>query len=157
MNHPVDPIGEADLQAYVDDQLPVARRIDVEAHLSRHPEQATRVMADLRTRDELRLALAAMPRIASIATSDAARRLERGLSRDHLFTRLRKVAAVAVIRNPFAGRYVEDLSDLIDIGAELGDLLGRRCVEALGIEPGAVESYGKAAMVGEDGELEHAA
>lgn len=68
-----------------------------------------------------------------------------------------KVAAVAVIRNPFAGRYVEDLSDLIDIGAELGDLLGRRCVDALGIEPSAVESYGKAAMVGEDGELEHAA
>ncbi|MBB1251079.1 amino acid synthesis family protein [Rhizobium sp. G21] len=69
----------------------------------------------------------------------------------------RKVAAVAVIRNPFAGRYVSDLTDLIDIGAELGDLLGRRCVDALSIEPGAVESYGKAAMVGEDGELEHAA
>jgi hypothetical protein len=69
----------------------------------------------------------------------------------------RKVAAVAVIHNPFAGRYVEDLTDLIDIGAELGDLLGRRCVDALGIEPSAVESYGKAAMVGEDGELEHAA
>jgi hypothetical protein len=69
----------------------------------------------------------------------------------------RKAAAVAVIRNPFAGRYVEDLTDLIDIGAELGDLLGRRCVDALGVEPGAVESYGKAAMVGEDGELEHAA
>lgn len=97
MNHPVDPIGEADLQAYVDDQLPVARRIDVEAHLSRHPEQATQVMADLRTRDELRLALAPLPRIASIATSGAARRLERGLSRDHLFTRLRKVAAVALL------------------------------------------------------------
>lgn len=69
----------------------------------------------------------------------------------------RKVAAVAVIRNPFAGHYVEDLTDLIDIGAELGDLLGRRCVDALGIEPSAVESYGKAAMVGEDSELEHAA
>ncbi|MDG3576350.1 amino acid synthesis family protein [Rhizobium sp. YJ-22] len=69
----------------------------------------------------------------------------------------RKAAAVAVIRNPFAGRYVEDLSELIEIGAELGSLLGRRCVEALDIAPQAAESYGKAAMVGEDGELEHAA
>ena len=69
----------------------------------------------------------------------------------------RKAAAVAVIRNPFAGRYVEDLSELIEIGAELGGLLGRRCVEALGIAPQAAESYGKAAMVGEVGELEHAA
>ena len=69
----------------------------------------------------------------------------------------RKAAAVAVIANPFAGRYVEDLTPLIDIGAELGGLLGRKCVEALGILPGQTESYGKAALVGEDGELEHAA
>lgn len=69
----------------------------------------------------------------------------------------RKACAVAVIRNPFAGRYVEDLGDLIEIGAELGGLLGQRCVEALGILPQAAESYGKAALVGEDGELEHAA
>jgi hypothetical protein len=69
----------------------------------------------------------------------------------------RKAAAVAVIRNPFAGRYVDDLAPLIEIGAELGGLLGRRCVEALGIAPDQAESYGKAAMVGEEGELEHAA
>ena len=69
----------------------------------------------------------------------------------------RKAAAVAVIRNPFAGRYVEDLSTLVEIGAELGGLLGQRCVEALGITPSEAQSYGKAAMVGEDGELEHAA
>jgi hypothetical protein len=69
----------------------------------------------------------------------------------------RKAAAVAVIANPFAGRYQEDLSELIEIGAELGDLLGRRCVAALGISPAEAESYGKAAMVGENGELEHAA
>jgi len=43
------------------------------------------------------------------------------------------------------------------IGAELGELLGEKCVSALGIDPGQVESYGKAAMVGERGELEHAA
>ena len=69
----------------------------------------------------------------------------------------RKAAAAAVITNPFAGRYVEDLSDLMVIGAELGGLLGSMCVEALGIEPEQAESYGKAAMVGENGELEHAA
>lgn len=69
----------------------------------------------------------------------------------------RRAAAVAVIENPFAGRFERDLTLLMEIGAELGDLLGRRCVEALGIEPAQAESYGKAAMVGENGELEHAA
>jgi len=69
----------------------------------------------------------------------------------------RRAAAVAIIENPFAGRYVEDLEALIAIGEELGDLLGRRAVEALGVAPAAIESYGKAAMVGENGELEHAA
>ena len=69
----------------------------------------------------------------------------------------RRAAAVAVIANPFAGTYVEDLTDLMDIGAEMGDLLGRRAVAALGVEPAQAQSYGKAAMVGEDGELEHAA
>jgi len=69
----------------------------------------------------------------------------------------RRAVAVAVIENPFAGRYQADLDLLMEIGAELGDLLGRRCVQALGIEPAQAESYGKAAMVGEAGELEHAA
>jgi len=69
----------------------------------------------------------------------------------------RRAAAVAVIENPFAGRFVVDLEPLMEIGAELGDLLGRRCVEALGIAPAQAQSYGKAAMVGENGELEHAA
>lgn len=69
----------------------------------------------------------------------------------------RKAVAVAVIANPFAGQYVADLTPLMDMGAELGELLGRKCVEALGITPAQAESYGKAAMVGENGELEHAA
>jgi hypothetical protein len=69
----------------------------------------------------------------------------------------RKAVAIAVIANPFAGAFQSDLSELIEIGAELGALLGRRCVEALGIAPDVAESYGKAAMVGENGELEHAA
>ncbi|MBN8917883.1 MAG: amino acid synthesis family protein, partial [Rhizobiales bacterium] len=66
----------------------------------------------------------------------------------------RRAAAIAVIENPFAGRYVEDLADLIAMGDELGGLLARKAVEALGIEGPAAESYGKAALVGENGELE---
>jgi len=69
----------------------------------------------------------------------------------------RKAVAVAVIENPYAGRFVDKLDALIDIGEELGGLLGERCVNALGIAPGQAESYGKAAIVGENGELEHAA
>ena len=69
----------------------------------------------------------------------------------------RKAVAVAVIANPFADKYVEDLTPLMDMGAALGTILGDRCVAALGIKPEAAESYGKAAMVGESGELEHAA
>jgi hypothetical protein len=70
---------------------------------------------------------------------------------------VRKALAMAVIENPFAGRYVENLDELIAIGEELGGLLGDKCVKALGIAPGAAQSYGKAAIVGEAGELEHAA
>jgi hypothetical protein len=69
----------------------------------------------------------------------------------------RRAAAIAVIENPFAGRYVEDLAPLFAIGEELGELLAARAVAALGIEGGKVQSYGKAAAVGENGELEHAA
>jgi len=69
----------------------------------------------------------------------------------------RRAAAVAVIRNPFAGKYVEDLTPLIDIGDQLGGILGKMAVDALGIRPEAAENYGKAAVVGEAGEREHAA
>lgn len=69
----------------------------------------------------------------------------------------RKALAMAVIENPYAGRYSENLDELIAIGEELGGLLGDRCVQALGIAPGQAQSYGKAAIVGEAGELEHAA
>jgi hypothetical protein len=70
---------------------------------------------------------------------------------------VRRALAMAVIANPFAGRYVENLDELIAIGEELGGLLGDKCVAALGIAPGQAQGYGKAAIVGEAGELEHAA
>jgi hypothetical protein len=69
----------------------------------------------------------------------------------------RRAAAAAVIENPFAGKYVEDLSELMEIGEELGTLLTERAVATLGIAGSSAESYGKAAAVGENGELEHAA
>ena len=69
----------------------------------------------------------------------------------------RRAAALAVIENPYAGRYVEDLSPLYEIGDQLGELLSQRAVTALGIPGPSVESFGKAAAVGAEGELEHAA
>jgi len=69
----------------------------------------------------------------------------------------RRAVACAVIENPCAGRFVADLSELTAIGEELGSLLTKKCVQALGIEGAKAESYGKAAIVGEGGELEHAA
>lgn len=69
----------------------------------------------------------------------------------------RKAAAIAVIKNPFAGKYVETLNELVETGQELGGILTKRAVEALRIPPHQAESYGKAAIVGVDGELEHAA
>ena len=70
---------------------------------------------------------------------------------------VRRAAAIAVIENPFAGRFVEDLSPMMEMGEELGKLLSERAVAALGIDGGKAESFGKAALVGADGEMEHAA
>jgi|UniRef100_A0A7C4AS91 hypothetical protein len=69
----------------------------------------------------------------------------------------RKCASIAVLKNPFAGRYQEDLTELMDIGEQLGKLLAERCLQGLGIGPDKAESYAKGCIVGLDGELEHAA
>ena len=69
---------------------------------------------------------------------------------------IRKVAVLAVIKNPYAGKYQEDLNDLIDFSEELGKTISDKAVEALG-KDAEVHSYGKAAIVGEKGELELAA
>jgi hypothetical protein len=68
---------------------------------------------------------------------------------------VKRVAVAAVIANPFAGQFVDDLDLLIGFGEELGDLLTCRAVALL--EGEAAESFGKAAIVGLAGELEHAA
>ena len=92
----VDPVLEADLVAYVDDRLPPLRRIEVEAYLSARPEEAARVMADLRIRDELRLAVTAPEAPGGPAIANLARRLQGGLGRRRRLNVLRRVAAVGV-------------------------------------------------------------
>jgi anti-sigma factor RsiW len=96
MSH-TEPVSELELDAYVDDQLSASRRIAVEAYLSGQPALAMRVMADLRTRDELRLALAetALPRRPS--TTDAARRLQRGLRRGVIVGHVRRAATLVLL------------------------------------------------------------
>lgn len=69
----------------------------------------------------------------------------------------KKCAAIAVIKNPFAGRYEEDLSTLTDFGEYLGGFLTKQAVAAMGINQDQAESYGKGAIIGTDGELEHGA
>ena len=69
----------------------------------------------------------------------------------------RQCAAVAVIANPYAGRYSKELPLLEAAGAELGDTLGRLAMKALGVTADEVESFGKAAIIGENGEKEHGA
>jgi len=69
-------------------------------------------------------------------------------------TPLRRVAAIAVVKNPYAGRYVDDLKPMIDASAELGREVGQIALRAFG--NGQVQSYGKGGIVGLDGEQEHA-
>jgi hypothetical protein len=68
---------------------------------------------------------------------------------------VRKVAAIAVIENPFAGRFQEDLSALEAAGEELGSLLADMVRSAANVSAEECEGYGKAAIVGTMGELEH--
>lgn len=92
-----------------------------------------------------------MIRIRSLHTVVEHKLVEAGRATD---TPLRKVAAIAVIENPYAGRYVEDLKPLIEASATLGEALSSEAVRAMGSY--AAESYGKAGIVGLAGEQEHA-
>jgi hypothetical protein len=70
---------------------------------------------------------------------------------------LKRGAALAVIRNPFAGRYVEDIAPFMKDLEPLGVAMARDLVAALGGDPKAIEGYGKGAIIGSAGELEHGA
>lgn len=66
---------------------------------------------------------------------------------------VRKVAGIAIVQNPYAGKYQEDLTYLIDESKEIGRRISNMAVEAMGSY--SVESYGKGALVGLAGEQEH--
>lgn len=70
---------------------------------------------------------------------------------------LRRAAVTAVIENPFAGRYVEEITGFMDDLKPLGMTMAKQLINALGGDASVVEGYGKAAIVGADGELEHGA
>ncbi|MDD3444627.1 MAG: hypothetical protein PHS60_04410 [Zavarzinia sp.] len=98
MMTPADPITDYDLDAFVDDQLPLARRAEVAAHLAGDPAAAARVMADLAQRDRLRLAFPVTDDHLPRAMVDAADILGHSLSTRHAGGgRLRRFAAVFVI------------------------------------------------------------
>ncbi len=69
----------------------------------------------------------------------------------------RRAACIAVIENPFAGRYEADIQPMMDALKPLGLEMSRRLIDALGGDPAVIDAYGKGAIVGENGELEHGA
>jgi anti-sigma factor RsiW len=92
-----DALSDEDLYAYIDNQLDVARRVEVESYLAERPQAAAQVMADLRNRDELRMALAVAPQRVRPATTDAARRVDGALIRQAWFSRFRPALAATVL------------------------------------------------------------
>lgn len=70
---------------------------------------------------------------------------------------VKKCVVSAVIKNPFADQYAEDLGKLTEVGEYLGGELTKIAVQAMGIKQEEVESYGKGAIIGLGGELEHGA
>lgn len=105
-------LGEADIHAYVDQQLSPERRIAVEAYLASHPALAAQVMADLRVRDELRLMMGGVVPVERPETRNAARALQQALMRRGRVALLRRAAVVVAfvsvgwvahsLINPFA-------------------------------------------------------
>ena len=68
-----------------------------------------------------------------------------------------RAAAMALVRNPFAGRYEPELQSAMDDLKPLGRELTERLIAALGGDVSAIDGYGKGAIVGTDGEIEHGA
>jgi hypothetical protein len=68
-----------------------------------------------------------------------------------------RAAAAAIVRNPYAGKYVADIMPMMEALKPLGLEMSRRLIGALGGDPKSIEAYGKGAIVGEGGELEHGA
>ena len=94
------------------------------------------------------------PRIRKIVTCVEEIRHEGGPAPE---TPLRRASALAVIENPFAGRYEPEIAGFMDDLKPLGLMMARRLIELLGGDPAAVQGYGKGAIVGAAGEIEHGA
>ncbi len=69
----------------------------------------------------------------------------------------RRGAIAVVMANPYAGRYVEEITPLMEAMKELGKDMAARLVRAIDVKPSEIEAYGKGSIVGGDGELEHGA
>ncbi|WAP68797.1 amino acid synthesis family protein [Jiella pelagia] len=72
-------------------------------------------------------------------------------------TPLKRAAVLAVVKNPYAGRYVEDIQPFMDDLQPFGLTMAKSLIDALGGDPAVVEGYGKGAIVGSAGEIEHGA
>jgi Amino acid synthesis len=70
---------------------------------------------------------------------------------------LKRASVMAVLTNPYAGRYEPDILPMMEALKAPGLDMAKRCIDALGGDPRAVAGYGKGAIVGEGGELEHGA
>lgn len=113
-----EPISALDLEAYVDGQLDTQRRFEVEDHLARAPDAAAKVMADLRTREALRLLAAPRLGPASSAQIAAAHKLGRGLRQAQGLRRGGRIAALFLL---FAGG--------VGVGLGAADLRGESVAE----------------------------
>jgi anti-sigma factor RsiW len=109
-----DPIVDSDLHAFIDGQLDATRRIEVEDFLARHPDVAARLMADLRTRDMLRLAFPEAPSRSSPRQLEAARRLQRGFLWRDVGLKLQQAAAIAMLIG--IGWFAHEKAGVFDIG-----------------------------------------
>jgi len=69
----------------------------------------------------------------------------------------RRGAVAAVLANPYAGRYVADILPMMEALNPVGLEMARRLLDAMGVQPAQIEGYGKGAIVGTGGELEHGA
>jgi len=74
-----------------------------------------------------------------------------------LATPLKVGFAAIVVKNPYAGRYVEDILEMMDALKPTGLMMAQKLIDALGGDPKKIEAYGKGSIVGEAGELEHGA
>lgn len=92
-----DPIADTDLIAFVDGQLDVMRRLDVEAYLAGHPDVAAQVMAEMHDRDALRESFAPSPGPGPDRLRTAARRLDRQMRWSRVASRFKRAAAIAVL------------------------------------------------------------